>query len=74
MTNLFLEPSEIEGLTSRVRRNAQVKFLRAMGVEHKVRPDGSLAVLRDHVAKVFGGGTTATERRHKPAAPNWAAI
>jgi hypothetical protein len=74
MSNLFLNPSEIEGLTFRVRRSAQVKVLRAMGVEHKVRPDGSVAILRDHVSKVFDGSTSTTHRRPKSVAPNWAAI
>lgn len=74
MSNLFLEPSEIEGLTNRVRPKAQAKALRQLGVEHKVRPDGSVAILREHVNNVFGGNTTATQRRHKPTGPNWAAI
>lgn len=74
MSNLFLEPSEIEGLTSRVRRSAQVKVLRALGIEHKVRPDGSVAILRDHVSKVFDGATNTSERRQRSVGPNWAAI
>jgi hypothetical protein len=74
MTNLFLEPSEIEGLTSRVRRSAQVKAIRAMGIEHKVRPDGSVAILRDHVNSVFDGRTSTPGRRQKPIEPNWGAI
>lgn len=74
MSNLFLEPSEIEGLTSRVRRSAQVKVLRALGIEHKVRPDGSVAILRDHVSKVFDGAVNTAERRQRAVAPNWAAI
>jgi hypothetical protein len=74
MSNLFLEPSEIEGLTSRIRPNAQVKALRDMCIEHKVRPDGSVAILRDHVMKVFDGLTSTPERRQKSVGPNWTAI
>lgn len=74
MSNLFLEPSEVKGLTLRVRRHAQVKVLRAIGIEHKVRPDGSLAILRDHVTKAFDGSTSATERRPKSVGPNWTAV
>jgi hypothetical protein len=74
MSNLFLEPSEIEGLTSRVRRNAQVKVLRFLGIEHKVRPNGSLAILREHVTKVFGGTSSTKEQRQTTVGPNWTAI
>jgi hypothetical protein len=74
MSNLFLKPSQVEGLTSRVRRTAQVKVLRALGIEHKVRPDGSVAVLRDHVNKVFDGTESTSERSPRSVPPNWAAI
>jgi hypothetical protein len=74
MSNLLLEPSEVEGLTSRVRPNAQVRALRDMGIEHKVRPDGSVVVLRDAVNNALGGSTTATRRRSGPVGPDWTAI
>lgn len=74
MSNLFLEPSEIERLTCRRRRSAQVRVLREMGLEHKVRPDGSVAILHAYVMKVFDGTTNATERRKKSTGPNWDAI
>jgi hypothetical protein len=74
MNNLFLEPFELEGLTGRRRPNAQIRVLQAMGIEHKVRPDRTIAVLREHVNNVFSGTTRSPGRRHKSEAPNWAAI
>jgi hypothetical protein len=71
----FLQPEEIRSLTDRKRRVAQVKVLRSMGIEHKVRPDGGIAVLRAHITKVFDGSPEATSRSHqKVASPNWRAI
>lgn len=70
--DIFLNQKELQSLTQRTIRPAQVKVLRAMGIEHKVRPDGSVAVLRDHITKVFDGQTQTTQR--KTATPNWDAI
>ena len=73
MSSMFLDADEVRELTSRVQHASQAKVLRSMGIEHKIRPDGTLAVLRAHVEKVFGGSTgpaktkTATE-------PNWGAL
>lgn len=44
----FLDPDEVKDLTDKTRRPSQVKVLNAMGIEHKVRPDGSVAILRAH--------------------------
>jgi hypothetical protein len=74
MNNLFLEPPELEGLTGRRRSTAQVRVLRALGIEHRVRPNRTIAVLRDHVNNVFNGTTKSPERRQKTAGPNWPAI
>jgi hypothetical protein len=71
----FLEPEEVQRLTDRLRRPAQVKVLRSMGIEHKVRPDGGVAILRAHITKVFDGSPEAASPRHqKMASPNWQAI
>lgn len=69
----FLDDEEIQALTDRKVRPAQVRVLKAMGIEHKVRPDGSVAILRAHITKVFDGGTE-TKRQTKQAVPNWDAI
>lgn len=71
----FLGPDEIALLTAKQRRRAQVKALNAMGIEHKVRPDGSLAILRSHIEKVFAGSVDMGKLPRSPTvAPNWAAI
>lgn len=64
----FLELEEIKSLTKRTVRPAQVKVLKAMGIEHRVRPDGSVAILRNHINKVFDG--QATTRQPKNKQPN----
>lgn len=70
----FLAREEINALTDKVRRPAQTKVLRAMGIEHKVRPDGSVAVLRAHINKVFDGNPDSTRKTAKVEGPNWGAI
>jgi hypothetical protein len=65
---LVLTADEVAELTGRVRRSAQVKALQFMGIEHRIRPDGSVAVLRSCVEKVLGGGDTnpKPKRRTEP--------
>lgn len=50
---MLLTPDELAQLTGKQRRSAQRRALLAMGIEHKVRPDGSLAVLRSHVERLL---------------------
>lgn len=74
-TTTFLDATEIRELTNKFRRSAQIAALRAMCVEHKLRPDGSVAVLRDHITKVFDGSTTSLSKKSSHSTgPNWAAI
>jgi hypothetical protein len=69
---MFLTREEIHALTTRVQYSAQIKALRAMGIEHRVRPDGSLAVLRSHIEQLFGG---MSKTRNDPVKePNWGAL
>ena len=51
---MFLTADEVRDLTGKVRNQAQVAALRHMGIEHRVRPDGSVAVLRAHVESSLG--------------------
>jgi hypothetical protein len=74
MPDTFLEVEEIKSLTKRTVRPAQVKVLKAMGIEHKVRPDGSVAILRAHINKVFDGNPDKASPKTKEAEPNWEAI
>jgi hypothetical protein len=72
-TNTFLDPEEIVALTNRKVRTAQVRALKSMGIEHRVRPDGSVAILRNHITKVFDGVPDSPSKQ-KIARPNWEAI
>lgn len=60
MLSTFLDVAEVAQLTGRSRRDAQVRALRFMGIEHRERPDGSVAILRSHVKQVFGDSGAAT--------------
>ena len=69
--SLTLSPEELTELTHKKKSSAQVRALRTMGIEHKVRPDGSVAVLRSHVDAQMGA---PKEGRKAPAwEPNWSA-
>lgn len=72
-TSIVLTKDEVEALTGRHRKDAQIKALRFMGIEHRVRPDGSVAVLKAHIELVFGGATTSP-RKTRSTEPNWAAL
>jgi hypothetical protein len=43
----LLSPSDLEALTGFKRPSAQVRALRAMGIEHWIRPDGRPVVRAD---------------------------
>ena len=70
--SIFLSKEELTELTDKKISTSQRKALNFMGVEHKIRPDGSVAVLRSHVVKVFGG--EESRRKKKPIEPNWGAM
>jgi hypothetical protein len=70
---MFLEAQEVERLTGKRRRGAQVRALRAMGIEHKVRPDGVVIVLREHVKKVLDS-YVANAKLVLEQEPNWSEI
>ncbi len=55
---MFLTPEELVELTHAKRRDTQIRALRMMGIEFKLRPNGTPAVLRSHIEKVFGGVQT----------------
>lgn len=59
---LTLTDAELYDLTHKRRPAAQVRALRFMGIEHQQRPDGTVAVLREHVQEVLSG-----KRSPKPA-------
>jgi hypothetical protein len=65
---MILTPDELEQLTGRIRADAQARALRHMGIDHKLRPDGSVAVLRSHAERVLGGAPVQAKaaRRTEP--------
>lgn len=70
--DIFLNPHELEVLTNRKRGFAQMKVLRFMGIEHKRRPDGSVAVLRSHIKQVFGDNSNTAQTTE--IEPDWSAV
>lgn len=70
---MFLDPDQLIELTRRRRRAAQLLQLRAMGIEHRVRADGTLAVLTAHVEQMFGM-VAPTKRKAQNVEPNWEAL
>lgn len=62
---MFLTNDEIIELTGRTRCDAQKKQLLMMGIEHKSRADGSLAILRSHVEQEFSGIVTPVKKQFK---------
>jgi len=67
---LFLTHDELTELTGRKRAAGQVEALRAMGIMHRVRPDGFPLVLRAHIAKEFG----AEQDIQPDPEPDWSTL
>lgn len=65
---MILTAAEVADLTHKVRSSAQIRALRAMGIEHRVRPDGTPAVLRSAVE------TGNPARRTRCVEPDFAAL
>jgi hypothetical protein len=63
MSELFLTDAEIDALCEPLRQPAaQVRFLRASGLNVTVKPNGRPAVVRSHAEAVLSG-------RHAPSLP-----
>ena len=56
---MFLNDEELQALTRRQKPTAQARALAAMGLEYRVRPDGTIAVLTSHVQEQMGGTPSA---------------
>jgi hypothetical protein len=68
---ITLSPEEIEQVTERKKHRAQARVLCHLGIDHKVRPDGSIVVLRTRLEEALGAGRA---ERVKEPEPNWSAI
>lgn len=62
----FLTPEQLQLLTGFKLKSAQVRGLRRMGIEHKVRPDGFPIVSTAHVEKVLGGRPESQQSTREP--------
>ncbi len=69
---MFLTPEQLLELTGKSRRAAQVRALTQMGLEHTVRPDGKVIILRSHVERRLDSNIENKVRRR--IEPNWNAI
>ena len=69
---MILSETELRDLTGRRQKSCQMQALRFMGIEHKVRPNGSIVVLKAHVERMLGlvDDTKVT----KETEPNWSAM
>jgi hypothetical protein len=69
--SIFLSQDELVELTGRKHRACQARVLRGLGIEHKVRADGRVMVLRQHVKEQFGARRDRTELAE--IEPDWSA-
>lgn len=68
----LLTPQELWELTHRKTSPAQKKALNSMGIDYRVRPDGTVAVLKSHLEKAMGGVQSSSQPARKE--PNWGAM
>lgn len=71
--SLFLSSDDIYDLTGFKRYSSQIEALRFMGITHRIRADGSPAVLKEHVNSIFGG-ISQESAKLEVAEPNWRAL
>ena len=72
--SLCLAPEEIEEITQKTRYSAQQKVLRAMGIESKRRPDGSVLVDRALYGEWARGEVGKDRREQVKTQPRWDAL
>nr|VFK14564.1 MAG: protein of unknown function (DUF4224) [Candidatus Kentron sp. LFY] len=71
MTSGFLNESELRRLTGKVRYTAQIRALRWMGIEHRIRPDGRPIVLRSQVDMTYEPYNRFSNRAWNPDLGAW---
>lgn len=71
MKPLCLTHEELVDLTGKQRYSAQRRALRAMGIEHRSRPDGSVAVDRAYYETLTSGGLQVKRLSQEKTQPRW---
>lgn len=66
----FLSVVEMIALTGYRHSSAQARALNRMGIEHKIRPDGKVVVLREHIKEMLCKNTSMSSTIRKTQ-PNW---
>ena len=69
----FLSVKEVIALTGKKYKKSQVIELRFMGIEQRIRRDGTVLVSRNHVEKLLDG-ESRTPRIERRMEPNWSAM
>lgn len=69
---MILSESQLYELTKKKHCSAQVSVLKAIGIDHKVRPDGSVVVSKVHVEQVLG--VVVKNTIPKQIEPDWTSI
>lgn len=64
---MFLTEDDLTELTGKRQNAARIRVLNSIGVQHKIRPDGSIAVLRAHVERLFGEKPKPESQEWKPS-------
>ena len=66
---MILSKTQLFELTGKKHRIAQIFVLCSMGIEHKLRPDGSVVVSQVHVEQILGVVVPSQSNKFKK--PNW---
>lgn len=66
---LYVSAEHLIETTGKKRPSAQVRALRGMGIEHKVRPDGKVLVSLEHLNKLLDGNVE--NRVKNRTEPKW---
>lgn len=64
---MFLTDDELTELTGKRQNAARARALNGMGVQHKVRADGSIVVLRAHIERMLGETVQQQTKEWRPA-------
>jgi Domain of unknown function (DUF4224) len=71
---LACTPKELFEITGKKQGAAQIRALRAMGIEHKPRPDGTPFVHRAHVDHLLGAADAKPAPESSEWEPNYAEL